>query len=68
MTDLDTTLTDMASVWGPCFLFMWALQYVVLQLADLEPLVKRIVIAFFATLVGVLAVVAVFFLPIFFSV
>ena len=68
MTDLDTTLTDMASVWGPCFLFMWALQYVVLQLADLQPLVKRVVIAFFATLVGALAVVAVFFLPIFLSV
>lgn len=68
MTDLDTTLTDMASVWGPCFAFIWALQYVVLQLADIKPAVKRVVIAFFTLLCGIIAIVAVFFLPIFLSV
>ena len=64
MGDLDNNLTNLVSVWGPCFLFIWALQYVVLQVAGVERVSKRIVIAFFDTLVGVIAVVAAFFLPV----
>lgn len=68
MDDADIAMTDMVSIWGPCFIFVWALQYVVLQLADIEPVVKRVVIAFFETLVGIIAVAATFFLPILFSI
>lgn len=64
MGDLETDFTHLVSVWGPCFLFVWALQYVVLQVADMEKASKRIVIAFFDTLAGGIAVVAAFFLPV----
>ena len=64
MADLNRSFTNMASVWGPCFLFVWALQYVVLQVADMERVSKRLVIAFFDSLVGVLAVVLAFIVPI----
>lgn len=68
MNGLDSSFTNMVSVWGPCFLFVWALQYVVLQVADMEPLTKRLVIAFFDTLVGAIAIVAAFIVPVFLTV
>ena len=68
MNGLDNSFTNMVSVWGPCFLFVWALQYVVLQVADMEPLTKRLVIAFFDTLVGAIAIVAAFIVPVFLTV
>lgn len=64
MTGIDNSFTNMASVWGPCFLFVWALQYAVLQAADMERISKRLVIAFFDSLVGAIAVVAAFVVPI----
>lgn len=64
MGDMETNFTNLISVWGPCYLFVWALQYVVLEIADMERVSKRIVIAFFDTLVGTIAVVAAFFLPV----
>ena len=65
MGDMETNFTNLVSVWGPCFLFIWALQYVVLQVADMERVSKRIVIAFFDSLVGTIAVAAAFFIPIY---
>ena len=64
MGDMETNFTNLVSVCGPCFLFIWALQYVVLQVADMERISKRIVIAFFDSLVGTIAVAAAFFIPI----
>lgn len=57
-------VTNIISIWGPCFLFVWALQYVVLQAADMEGIAKRIVIAFLDTVAGAAAIVAAFMLPI----
>lgn len=57
-------ITNIISIWGPCFLFVWALQYVVLQAADMEGIAKRIVIAFLDTVAGAAAIVAAFMIPI----
>lgn len=51
-------------LWGPCFLFVWALQYVVLQVSGMEKFSKRAVIAFLETAVGTIGTVAVFVIPI----
>lgn len=53
------------ALWGPCFLFVWALQYVVLQVSGMEKFSKRAVIAFLETVVGLIAIAAVFVLPIY---
>lgn len=53
------------ALWGPCFLFVWALQYVVLQVSGVEKFSKRAVIAFLETVVGLIGTAAVFIIPIY---
>lgn len=55
------------ALWGPCFLFVWALQYVVLQVSGVEKFSKRAVIAFLETVVGLIGIAAVFVIPIYFK-
>lgn len=62
--NMENTLPNLLSVWAPCFVFVWALQYVVLEAADMDKIAKRIVIAFFETVVGVIAIVAAFIIPV----
>lgn len=54
-------------LWGPCFLFVWALQYVILQVSGMEKFSKRAVIAFLETVVGLIGIAAVFVIPIYFK-
>ncbi len=56
--------TNLVTIWGACAIFVWALNYALLEAAEMDGVVKRIVIAFFETLAGAVVMVAVFALPI----
>lgn len=56
--------TNLVMIWGACFVFVWALNYALLETTEMESIAKRIVMAFFETLVGAAAIVAVFAVPI----
>lgn len=56
--------TNLFMIWGACYIFVWALNYALLESAEMEGVVKKIVLAFFETLVGALVMVAIFALPI----
>lgn len=64
MEEVEMDLSGILSVGGPCFVFVWALQYIVLLANEMESTTKRIVIAFFVSLAGLLAVACAFFIPI----
>ncbi len=56
--------TNLVTIWGACAIFVWALNYALLETTEMDGVVKRIVIAFFETLAGAVVMVAVFALPI----
>jgi len=56
--------TNLVTIWGACAIFVWALNYALLETTEMDGIVKRIVIAFFETLAGAVVMVAVFALPI----
>lgn len=60
--------TNLVMIWGSCSVFIWALNYALLETTEMDGIVKRIVIAFFETLVGAAAIVAVFAVPIWLTV
>ena len=61
----DTSdFTNLVTVWGACALFVWALNYALLEASEVEGVVKKIVVAFLEMLVGALVLVALFILPI----
>lgn len=57
-------VTELVLIWGACSAFIWALNYALLETTEMDGIVKRIVVAFFETLIGVAAIVAVFAIPI----
>ncbi len=61
----DTSnFTNLVTIWGACMMFVWALNYALLESAELPGVVKKIVIAFFETLLGAVVMVVLFVLPI----
>ena len=61
----DTSdFTNLVTIWGACTIFIWALNYALLESAEMDGVVKKIVISFFETLVGAVAMVTIFALPI----
>jgi hypothetical protein len=62
--DVEIDFTNMVAIWGACFLFVWALNYALLEATGIPELVKRVVIAFFETLVGAAAIAVAFGIPI----
>lgn len=56
--------TSLVQIWGSCSVFIWALNYALLESTEMDGIIKRIVIAFFETLIGAAAIVAVFAVPI----
>lgn len=68
MRDEELAFTNMVAIWGACYLFVWALNYALLEAGSMDGAIKRIVVAFFETLVGALAVVATFGIPVWMAV
>lgn len=61
----DTSdFTNLILIWGACFIFICGLHYALLETTQIEGVVKKIVIAFWESLVGAAAIVAVFAFPI----
>ncbi len=60
MEDEEIDFTNMVAIWGACYIFTWALQYCLLEAAEVDGIAKRIVIAFFEVLLGVVALGVVF--------
>lgn len=57
-------LTNLVMIWGACFVFIWALHYALLETTEIDGVVKKIVIAFWESLAGAAAIVAIFAFPI----
>lgn len=64
MGNEEMVFTNMVAIWGACFLFIWALNYALLEAGSTEGAVKRVVIAFFESLLGAAAIVITFGVPI----
>ena len=61
----DTSnFTNLTIIWGACTIFIWALNYALLETVEIDGIAKKIVIAFFETLVGAVVMVGIFALPI----
>lgn len=65
MGNEELAFTNMVAIWGACFLFAWALNYALLEAGSMDGVVKRIVVAFFESLLGAVAVVVTFGVPVY---
>lgn len=64
MGNEELAFTNMVAIWGACFLFIWALNYALLEAGSIDGAAKRIVVAFFESLAGAAAIVVTFGVPI----